>query len=67
MDVNLLLLDVVVSCVGMGMFIYGKKAVRLPHVIVGIVLMLLPYFVYGLLELSLITFALLAIVWYLRE
>jgi hypothetical protein len=67
MDANVLLVGVLVSAIGMGMFIYGKKAIRWPHLAVGIALMLLPFLVYSVLGLSLITLALLALVWLGRE
>ena len=67
MDANVLLMGVLVSAIGMGMFIYGKKAIRWPHLAVGIALMLLPFVVYSVLGLSLITLALLVLAWLLRE
>ena len=67
MDANVLMIGVLVSAIGMGMFIYGKKAIRWPHLAVGIALMLLPFVVYSVLGLSLITLALLALAWFLRE
>ena len=67
MDANVLMIGVLVSAIGMGMFIYGKKAIRWPHLVVGIALMLLPFVVYSVLGLSLITLALLALAWFLRE
>jgi hypothetical protein len=51
----------------MGMVIYGKKMIRWPHLAAGLALMLLPFLVYSVLGLSLITLGLLAIVWLLRE
>ena len=67
MDANVLMIGVLVSAIGLGMFIYGKKAIRWPHLVVGIALMLLPFVVYSVLGLSLITLALLALAWFLRE
>ena len=67
MDANVLMIGVLVSAIGMGMFIYGKKAIRWPHLVVGIALMLLPFVVYSVLGLSLITLALLVLAWFLRE
>ena len=67
MDANVLLMGVVVSALGLGMFIYGKKAIRWPHLALGLALMLLPLLVYNVLGLALITAALLALVWFLRE
>jgi hypothetical protein len=67
MDANVLMIGVLVSAIGLGMFIYGKKAIRWPHLAVGIALMLLPFVVYSVWGLSLITLALLVLAWLLRE
>jgi hypothetical protein len=40
-----LLASLVVSSVGFGLFIYGKKQVRIPHLVAGVGLMVYPYFV----------------------
>lgn len=34
-----------VGLVGLGLFLYGKKQTRLPQLIVGLVLMVFPYFI----------------------
>jgi hypothetical protein len=39
--------SLVVSTVGFGFFLYGKKASRPPQLVVGLVLMLFPYFIDG--------------------
>jgi hypothetical protein len=67
MDANVLLMGVLVSSIGLGLFIYGKKAIRWPHLAVGLALMLLPLLVYSVLGLFLITVALLVLVWVMRE
>ena len=66
-DANVLLVGVLVSSIGMGLCIYGKKAVRWPHLAVGLTLMLLPFLAYTILGLSLTTLGLLVLVWLLRE
>jgi hypothetical protein len=35
----------IVGLVGLGLFLYGRKQVRLPHLVIGIVLMVFPYFI----------------------
>jgi hypothetical protein len=35
----------VVGSVGLGFFMYGKRQQRIPHLVVGIVLMVFPYLV----------------------
>ena len=49
MDLSLgaLAASLVVGAVGFGLFIYGKKQARLPQFIVGLVMMVYPYFVAG--------------------
>jgi len=42
---NALLASVLLGSVGMGFFIYGKKQRRGPHLAVGVLLMVYPYFV----------------------
>jgi len=67
MNADVLMMGVVVSALGMGMFVYGKKVARWPHLVVGFALMVLPFLVYSVLRLALITLALLAVTWLLRE
>jgi hypothetical protein len=42
---NFLLASMVVSSIGIGPFLYGKKQKRAPHLVVGVLLMAFPYFV----------------------
>ena len=60
MNVNWLLLSMVYSTVGLGMFMYGKKAVRFVPLIAGIALMVIPYFVDSLLWMSVTCIVLMA-------
>ncbi len=39
-----LLVGLVVSSVGLGLFLYGRKAGRIPHIAAGIPLMIVPMF-----------------------
>jgi hypothetical protein len=48
-DANTLIAGLVVSGVGFVLFSYGKKMGRVPHMVTGIVLIIYPYFVPGLL------------------
>ena len=61
-----LLASLVVSTVGLGLFLYGKKQVRFPQLVVGLVMMTFPYFVAGSLAIwglgSLLVLALVAAV-----
>jgi predicted cobalt transporter CbtA len=44
-NANALLASVVVGSVGLGFFMYGKRQQRVPHLVVGLVLMVFPYLV----------------------
>jgi len=44
-NANALLASVVVGSVGLGFFIYGKRQQRVPHLVVGLVMMVYPYLV----------------------
>lgn len=67
MNTNVLLMGVLDSAVGLGLFVYGKKAIRWPHLVAGLALMLVPYVVSSVMGLALITLGLLGFVWFLRE
>jgi hypothetical protein len=43
-DPTVLFLGMVISSVGLGLFVYGKKQARLPQLVVGLALMVFPYF-----------------------
>ena len=45
-----LLASVVISAVGMGVFAYGKRQQRFPHLIGGVALMVCPYLVSGAMQ-----------------
>jgi hypothetical protein len=49
LDVSSIVAGFLVSGVGFVLFNYGRKMGRLPHVVVGLVLMVFPYFVPGVL------------------
>ena len=53
----------VVSTVGMALFVYGKKQVRVPHLVTGGLLMVFPYFVGGALWMSGIGIAMVVGLW----
>ncbi|MGN6726454.1 MAG: amino acid transport protein [Tepidisphaeraceae bacterium] len=60
MDANWVLLSMFYSTVGLGMFMYGKKAVRMIPLIAGIALMIVPYFLGSLLWMTLVSGLLMA-------
>ena len=44
-DVNSLLASILPSSIGFVAFMYGKKQGRVPHIAIGLVMMIYPYFV----------------------
>jgi hypothetical protein len=48
-DANALLASIVPSSIGLVAFMYGKRQGRLPHMAIGVVLMIFPYFVSNIL------------------
>jgi hypothetical protein len=61
-----LMLGVVFGSLGMGYFIYGKKEQRLMPLLVGIALMVYPYFVPEVWEIIVVGIALCAIPFLVR-
>ena len=57
----LFILSLLISTIGLGYFMYGKKAVRYNFLIAGLILMIYPYFVPGILLLLIIGLVLLAL------
>jgi predicted phage tail protein len=49
LDPGVLFLSLITSGIGFVLFMYGKKQDRMPQLVAGIVLMVYPYFVPGLL------------------
>jgi len=52
-----------VSTVGFSLFLYGKKQTRLPQLIAGVLMMLLPFVLQDALWMSLVGAASIAGVW----
>ena len=48
-DPGLLISGFLISMIGLGMFIHGKKMEKLPNLGVGLVMMIFPMFVHSLL------------------
>ena len=67
MDINLLLASLVFGTVGMGMFMYGKKAGRMVPLGAGAGLMIVPYFIPNLIVLLIVGGGLMAMPWVVRE
>jgi hypothetical protein len=58
-DASSLLASLFIGSVGMVLLIYGKKMSRIPHIAVGILMLVYPYFIPSVI-LSLVIFALLS-------
>ena len=52
MDPTLLMLSLLFSIAGTGLFLFGKKAQRTPHMIAGVALMTCPYFITNVIALT---------------
>ena len=59
-----LLVSVLISAVGVGFFLYGKKQQRWPQLVAGIVLMGYTYFVSSVAVMLAIAVALVAALWF---
>jgi hypothetical protein len=67
MDYTLLLASFAFGVVGMGMFMYGKKAARPIPLAAGVGLMIIPYFISHLAILLIVCCALTTVPWLLRD
>ncbi|MGC4087021.1 MAG: hypothetical protein QM756_03790 [Polyangiaceae bacterium] len=62
-DANSLLASLLVSSVGFVLFYFGRRMRRVPHLAVGLALMIFPYFVGGVWLMFGIAAALLVLLW----
>jgi hypothetical protein len=63
LDPNTILLSILVGSIGLVCFMYGKRQERFPQMIVGVILMVYPYFVSNLILSAAIAVVLLAGLW----
>lgn len=61
-----LLSGVVISCLGAGIFLYGKNVQRLPPLVIGLAMCVYPYFL-SITIMWIVTIILLAALYKLRE
>ena len=52
LDPTYLTLSLLFGAVGMGLFVYGKKAQKIPHLAAGVALMTCPYFITNLIAMT---------------
>jgi hypothetical protein len=62
-DASSLLAGLLVSSIGFVLFSYGKKMSRPPQMVGGLILMVFPYFVPGVVWMLVIGAVLCAVVW----
>jgi hypothetical protein len=67
MDFNSLMASFVFGMIGMGMFMYGKKAGRPLPLAAGAGLMVVPYFISHLVIMIIVCGALTAVPWLFRD
>jgi hypothetical protein len=67
LDSGSLLLSIIFSGFGMFLFMYGKKAGRMPHLIAGMALMTCPYFITNLIAMSLVCIVIGAAPFFVQE
>ena len=67
MDPGYLMASLVFGMIGMGMFMYGKKASRVVPLATGVGLMIVPYFITHLIVMIVVCGALTAAPWLFRD
>jgi hypothetical protein len=67
MDTTSLMLSMLYGTIGLGFFMYGKKAARLVPMISGASLMICPYFIPNTAIMSIVCIALAAVPYFLRS
>lgn len=63
-DPSVLFFGMVISSVGLALFVYGKKQARLPQLAVGLAMMVFPYFTSTLRPLVGIAGVLMLFLWW---
>jgi hypothetical protein len=66
-DSNYLVLSLLFSAVGFALFMFGKKAQRVPHLMAGLGLMALPYFITNLIAMTSICIVLAVVPFFMPE
>ena len=62
-DPGTLFASIVISSVGLALFVYGRRAQRFPHLVAGLVLLAYPYFVSSVWVMIAIGAGVLALLW----
>ena len=65
LDPTWLALSMIIGAIGLGLFVYGKRESRLPHLVIGLLFMVYPYFTPNITSLVLVGAILSGCLWYL--
>ena len=52
LDPTYLTFSLLFGALGMGLFLFGKKAQRMPHLVAGVALMTCPYFITNIIAMA---------------
>jgi hypothetical protein len=65
MSPTALMMSLLLGTIGMGLFIYGKKQQQIAHLVAGVGLMVIPYFIANIIALIVVGVVLTAAPFYL--
>ena len=66
-SVGALMASLIAGSIGMGLVVYGRKQRRVPHLVVGLALIVFPYFLSSALLIGAIAIGLLGLLWLLSR
>lgn len=67
LDSGYLILSIIFSGFGMFLFMFGKRAGKMPHLIAGLALMTCPYFITNLIAMTLVCLVLAVAPFFVKE
>ena len=67
LDPTYLTLSLLFGAVGMALFVYGKRAQRMPHLAAGLALMTCPYFITNAIALTAVCITLVVAPFFMPE
>jgi 4-hydroxybenzoate polyprenyltransferase len=65
LDPTWLFLSLLTGTIGFGLFLYGKREDRWPHLVIGLLFMVYPYFTESVTSLVVVGVLLLGVLWFL--
>jgi hypothetical protein len=66
-DTSHLMVSLFFGSLGAGMFLYGRKASRLVPLVAGLGLIVVPYFIPNVIAMAVVSIAMAALPWIIRE